>query len=91
MKPDSGYEALRRFRISRPNADYFLTMGTVERRAGLTLPALAPALSNEIREIEQAGYWTIRGAVIFIYWSPYMKSYHSVVSSPGSRQKPDPP
>jgi len=64
MKPERGYESLRRFRVSRPGTDYFLTLCTDERKTGLTNPAVANTLRNEIEAIERAGYWTIRGAVI---------------------------
>ena len=64
MKPDDGYEALRRFRLSQPHADYFLTMGTADRKSGLTSPVVVTALRREIAAIESCGYWTLCGAVI---------------------------
>ena len=64
MKPDHGYEALRRLRMSRSNTDYFLTICTNERRTGLTNPEVAHGLREEIEAIECAAHWTIRGAVI---------------------------
>ena len=64
MKPDRGYEALRRHRLSIPEATYFLTLCTQDRVPGLNSRAVAAALRAEILDIERAGYWTIRGAVI---------------------------
>jgi REP element-mobilizing transposase RayT len=64
MKPERGDEVLRRFRISQPHTDYFLTFCTSDRQSGLTVPIAASALRAEIEQIESDGYWTIRGAVI---------------------------
>ena len=64
MQPERGYEALRRFRSSLPQADYFITLCTDERGIGLTNPAIAIPLKAEITAIEHAGYWSIRAAVI---------------------------
>jgi len=64
MKPNRGYEALRRNRLSMPEATYFVTLCTHNRSPGLTSASVASALRAEILDIERAGYWTIRGAVI---------------------------
>jgi REP element-mobilizing transposase RayT len=64
MNPGDGYEALRRFRVSLPHTDYFLTMGTAVRKPGLTLPAIAETVRDEILSGELNGDWTLRGAVI---------------------------
>lgn len=64
MKPKEGDEVLRRFRISQPYTDYFLTLCTHDRQAGLSGPMGAAALRAETQNIECDGYWTIRGAVI---------------------------
>jgi len=55
---------LRRFRLSQPQMDYFLTLCTKARQTGLTNSDVATALRTEIESIQCSGYWTIRGAVI---------------------------
>ena len=64
MKPERGDEILRRFRVSQPHTDYFLTLCAHDRKTGLTDPPVARALRDEMESIARAGYWTIRGAVI---------------------------
>jgi putative transposase len=64
MKPQLGDEALRRFRISQPHSDYFITCCTREKQSGLTSPLVAGALLTTLSHIETDGHWTIRGAVI---------------------------
>ena len=64
MKPERGDEALRRFRVSLPHSDYFLTFNLTERGHGLTEAPTGSAIREEISAIEHAGYWRVRAAVI---------------------------
>jgi putative transposase len=64
MKTEGGDEALRRFRVSQPGANYFLTMKLADK-GGPNLTAFANhAIRAEIEAIESSGHWQIRGAVI---------------------------
>ena len=50
--PTKGHAALRRGRVSIAHANYFLSVCTDNRRAGLTTPALARAIAAEMQAIE---------------------------------------
>jgi len=62
--PGRGDAALRRHRVSRPGASYFLTLCTDQRTPGLTAPAIARALRDECQAIERDAHWRQRAAVI---------------------------
>ncbi|HUR58912.1 MAG TPA: hypothetical protein VM029_14460 [Opitutaceae bacterium] len=64
MKPIRGYGALRRHRVSLPNARYFLTLCTRERKVGLTPDDLATDVNGEIVALERDGHWRLSCAVI---------------------------
>jgi REP element-mobilizing transposase RayT len=64
MKPPRGYEALRRFRTSIEGANYFLTLCTRERRAGLAATTPAAAIRNELELIANDGTIVSRAWVI---------------------------
>lgn len=62
--PHKGHAALRRGRASIPGAEYFLTVCTDQRRAGLTVPHIAEAILAEVRAMETDGTWQMRCAVV---------------------------
>jgi len=62
--PHKGHIALRRGRISAPSAEYFLTICTTGRRAGLTIPEVAEKLLAEARVMEADATWQIRCGVL---------------------------
>ena len=62
--PHKGHVALRRGRISIPSAEYFLTICTAERRAGLTSPEVAEKLLAEARTMDADSTWQIRCGVV---------------------------
>ncbi len=59
-----GHAALRRFRFSEPNATYFLTLCTEQKKAGLTQPAISSTLWNELDALTDDQTWKLRTAVI---------------------------
>ncbi len=59
-----GHAALRRGRVSIPNAEYFLTVCTDERRTGLTLCAVATAILAEMHAMDADQTWQVRCAVV---------------------------
>ena len=62
--PHKGHVALRRGRISIPSAEYILTICTAERRAGLTIPAVAERLLAEARLMDADATWQLRCGVV---------------------------
>ena len=58
-KRDTGPNALRRGRISTPQADYFVTI-CVQPRRPVLVPGVAIALLHEARQIEADGGWIVR-------------------------------
>lgn len=64
MKAERGDEALRRFRISSPGADYFLTVNLADKNGPNLTPVARHAVRAEIEAIENSGHWHVRGAVI---------------------------
>src|SRR5476649_1897110 len=62
--PVKGHAALRRGRVSIPNAEYFLTVCTDARRTGLTTPDAATAILAEMRAMELDKTWQLRCAVV---------------------------
>jgi REP element-mobilizing transposase RayT len=61
---EKGRAALRRGRVSIPHAEYFLTLCTDQRRAGLTEAAVAPAILVEMHAMEADFAWQLRCAVV---------------------------
>ena len=59
-----GHSALRRGRYSLARAEYFLTVCTANRRAGLTTPNVATALLKEACAMAEDATWTLRCAVV---------------------------
>lgn len=64
VKAEKGDEALRRFRVSIAQCDYFVTANLAGQPAPTLSAAAKDAVRTEIGTIESAGYWTVRGAVI---------------------------
>ncbi len=64
MPQSPGYAALRRFRDSKPNADYFLTMNLVKRGRGLDQPALTMRTIKQWHRLEADKLWLVRTAVV---------------------------
>lgn len=62
--PAKGHAALRRGRVSTPNAEYFLTLCTHQRRKGLNERPLAEFVIREMRAMESDGTWVVRCATI---------------------------
>jgi putative transposase len=68
LHPDSfsapGYAALRRFRESKPGADYFLTINLAKRGRGLEGPATTDAVIRHWNQLECEGRWLVRTATV---------------------------
>lgn len=62
--PQKGHAALRRGRCSLPNREYYLTIGTDEKRTGLTLDKVAPAILAELHAMNADQTWQLRCAVV---------------------------
>ena len=62
--PTKGRTALRRGRVSIPNAEYFLTVCTDARRPGLTKPMVATVILAGMRAMEADSTWQLRCAVV---------------------------
>ena len=62
--PGHGHAALRRHRRSIPNAEYFLTICTDDRRRGLAEPSVAAAILAEAHHLTTEGCWHLRTATI---------------------------
>lgn len=62
--PCRGYAALRRFRESRPDAEYFLTINLAKRGFGLEKPALTAALIGQWKQLETEKRWFVSTATI---------------------------
>jgi putative transposase len=59
-----GEGALRRHRVSLPEASYFVTLCTEHRKPSLTQPVIADAIRAELSAIEDDGHWKQRGGVL---------------------------
>ncbi|MFI5335659.1 MAG: REP-associated tyrosine transposase [Opitutales bacterium] len=59
-----GHEALRRGRYSQAGAEYFLTLNTEERGAGLYDAKVAGAILAEATAMSDDGTWILRSAVV---------------------------
>ncbi|MBI3886593.1 MAG: transposase [Opitutae bacterium] len=62
--PRHGYNALRRGRWSQSGAEYFLTLCTANRQAGLAAFDLVEKIWHEADQLESAGTWTLRTGVV---------------------------
>ena len=62
--PAQGHSGFRRGRCSSVGAEYFVTICTDHRAAGLTLPPRAEGVLAEIQEMAADGVWRMRCAVI---------------------------
>ena len=62
--PTKGHAALRRGRVSTPNAAYFLTVCTAHRTAGLTEPEVGAKILEETQAAQNDGVWSVRCAVV---------------------------
>lgn len=62
--PAKDHAALRRGRVSTPNAVYFLTVCTERRAAGLTDPQVASRILGEMQAMQTDDVWSVRCAVI---------------------------
>ena len=59
-----GHEALRRGRWSMPGAEYFLTLCTRDRKAGLTEESVLSAILAEASRLNAEGIWNLRTLVV---------------------------
>lgn len=59
-----GHAALRRGRVSIPEAEYFITVCTDKRRAGLAVPEIGTAILGELRALDDDSTWRLRCAVV---------------------------
>lgn len=68
LHPDSihppGYAALRRFRESKPSADYFLTINLARRGSGLEKPDRTIAVIRQWNKLAAETHWLIRTATV---------------------------
>jgi putative transposase len=62
--PTKGHAALRRGRVSTPDATYFLTVCTDRRATGLTDPEVAAKILGEMQAAQTDDVWSVRCAVI---------------------------
>ncbi len=62
--PARGHAALRRGRISTPEAEYFVTLCTAQRHQGLDQRPLAECVIRELRAMEADGTWIVRCATV---------------------------
>ena len=62
--PAKGHAALRRGRVSIPNAEYFITVCTDQRRIGLTTPEVAKAILAEAQAMAVDTTWQLRCSVV---------------------------
>lgn len=59
-----GYAALRRFRESKPNAEYFLTINLAKRGRGLERQLLTAAVIGQWDRLEAENHWLVRTATV---------------------------
>lgn len=59
-----GYAALRRFRESRPGAEYFLTVNLKDRGRGVEEQELTAQVFQQWQGLEREGLWSVRTAVV---------------------------
>jgi|SRR6185312_4945286 len=62
--PGRGEGALRRYRVSTPQASFFLTLCTKHRTPDLTRANVACAVRSEIDAVEADGHWISRAGVL---------------------------
>jgi REP element-mobilizing transposase RayT len=59
-----GHAALRRGRFSQPAAEYFLTVCTDRRCAGLALPNVAKVILDEAHAMSADGTWIVQSLLV---------------------------
>lgn len=59
-----GYSALRIFRESKPNAEYFLTINLAMRGRGLERQQLTAAVIGQCDRLEAENHWLVRTATV---------------------------
>ncbi|MCK5956865.1 transposase, partial [Klebsiella pneumoniae] len=64
MPRPPGYAALRRFRESKPNVDFFLTINLAKRGSGFERPALTAAVIDQWQKLEAEQLWLVRTATV---------------------------
>jgi REP element-mobilizing transposase RayT len=64
LYPVNGHAALRRGRLSRAGAAYFLTFGTEARRTGLVASPVAGTIFKEAGAMAIDGTWIVHSAVV---------------------------
>jgi putative transposase len=79
----AGYAALRRYRWSLPDAEYFVTVKTRRAAAALTAPEIMAALAIERRSLARSDVWKPR------CWVVMPDHLHMVFSLGPSAQLPD--
>jgi putative transposase len=62
--PPKGHAALRRGRVSMPGADYFLTLCTDQKRAGLLHPEITERITYELKAMQADATWRVRCSTI---------------------------
>ena len=63
-KPRPGYSALRRFRSSLSESDYFLTINAARPASRLAAEPLLTAIRHEVQRCDGAGFWRARSYVV---------------------------
>jgi REP element-mobilizing transposase RayT len=63
-EPGKGHAALLRGRWSQSGADYFITICTEGKRAGLTGSGIAEGIQQEMHVMVADGTWSVRSATI---------------------------
>jgi len=64
MKPPRGYAPLRRHRVTIPDAAYFITLCTRDRRTGLNTVPVAASLRAQFAALENDGALRLQAAVV---------------------------
>lgn len=64
FNPRRGHAALRRGRVSQPDAMYFVTVCADEKQTGLTAGQLAKAILHESKAMDADGSWTLHCATV---------------------------
>ncbi len=64
INPAKGHAALRRGCFSQPSTEYFLTICTEAKQAGLTTKHIADAILNEMKAMSGDGTWSLLCAIV---------------------------
>jgi REP element-mobilizing transposase RayT len=59
-----GYASLRRYRDSKPDADYFLTINLQARGSGLNAIGLTTQIFGQCEKLETEEWWKVRTATV---------------------------